>query len=85
MSRPKPPDEAPKAMSFEESLERLEAIVEQLDGGDVPLDKALALFEEGTKLAALCRAQLEKAEVQVKEAARRAGEREPAERSEADE
>jgi exodeoxyribonuclease VII small subunit len=36
---------------FEKRLERLEAISEQIKDGEVPLDKAVSLFEEGTKLA----------------------------------
>ena len=34
-------------MTFEGSLERLESIVEELEGAEVPLERALALFEEG--------------------------------------
>ena len=33
--------------SFEEAFSQLEAIVEQLEAGDVPLEKAVALFQEG--------------------------------------
>lgn len=36
---------------FEKRLERLEKISEEIKDGDVPLDKAVSLFEEGTKLA----------------------------------
>jgi len=56
------------AQSFEKALARLEQIVEQLDEGNVPLARAIALFKEGTELARSCRAMLADAEVQIKEA-----------------
>lgn len=58
------------ALDFEQSLARLEKIVETLDDGDLPLERSLALFKEGTKLARACRELLAEAEVQVKEALR---------------
>jgi exodeoxyribonuclease VII small subunit len=50
---------------FEECLERLEKIVDQLEKGELPLEKALALFEEGIALSASCRKELETAEGKV--------------------
>lgn len=50
---------------FEECLERLEKIVDQLERGDIPLEQALALFEEGMKLSHSCRSELETAEGKV--------------------
>jgi exodeoxyribonuclease VII small subunit len=50
---------------FEECLQRLEQIVEQLEKGDIPLEQSLALFEEGMKLSASCRGELEAAEGKV--------------------
>ena len=50
---------------FEECLQRLEQIVTELEKGDVPLEKALTLFEEGMKLSASCRTELEQAEGKV--------------------
>ena len=50
---------------FEECLQRLETIVNQLEKGEIPLDKALALFEEGMKLSNDCRSELETAEGRV--------------------
>ena len=50
---------------FEDCLKRLEGIVDQLEKGDIPLEKALALFEEGMKLSDSCRKQLEEAEGKV--------------------
>ncbi|HME82758.1 MAG TPA: exodeoxyribonuclease VII small subunit [Candidatus Eremiobacteraceae bacterium] len=59
------PDEGP---SFEVALARLEAIVEKLDDGNLPLAQALSLYKEGNALAKRCRTLLTEAEVEVKEA-----------------
>ena len=56
---------ARKKLDFEASMTRLEEIVTRLEKGDVPLSQSLSLFEEGTKLAAACRTELDKAEQQV--------------------
>ena len=56
---------AKKQESFEQSLERLSAIVEELEAGDAPLEKGVALFKEGVALAAACRKQLDKARNEV--------------------
>jgi exodeoxyribonuclease VII small subunit len=61
------------APSFEEALARLEKIVETLDDGNISLAQSLALFKEGTQLAAVCRSLLSEAEQQVKEALKKAG------------
>ncbi len=50
---------------FEEALARLETIVQTLEQGDLPLDKALASFEEGMELVKFCTAKLEEAEKKV--------------------
>jgi len=50
---------------FEASLSRLEEIVTQLEGGELPLEQSLKLFEEGIKLARICNARLEEAERKV--------------------
>ena len=50
---------------FEESLQRLEKIVDELEKGELPLEKALGLFEEGIALSASCRKELEAAEGKV--------------------
>ena len=54
-----------KKVTFEQQLQRLEEIVASLEKGDVPLADSLALFEEGTKLAALCSTMLDEAEQKV--------------------
>jgi len=50
---------------FEECLQRLEKIVQELEKGDVPLDTSLTLFEEGMNLSTSCRKELEQAEGKV--------------------
>jgi exodeoxyribonuclease VII small subunit len=52
-------------MRFEEALERLREIVTRLNSGDIPLDETVKLFEEGVKLAELCRRQLEDAKLRI--------------------
>jgi exodeoxyribonuclease VII small subunit len=52
-------------LSFEDALAALEAKVEELSRGDVPLDKALATFEEGLALYRTCHGMLAKAEQRV--------------------
>ena len=50
---------------FETALDRLEDIVKTLEGGDLALDKALEVFEEGIRLSRFCHGKLEKAERRV--------------------
>jgi len=54
-------------MTFEAAFAQLEEIVGKLEGGDLPLDEALALFEQGQKLAAWCSATLDEAELKVQQ------------------
>ena len=51
-----------KEKTFEESLNVLEEIVQRLERGDVPLEEALAAFQEGMALSKQCQDTLEKAE-----------------------
>jgi exodeoxyribonuclease VII small subunit len=48
--------------TFEEAIDRLQGIVDRLEKGDVPLEEALRLFEEGVGLSRLCTARLEEAQ-----------------------
>ncbi len=52
---------------FEESLARLEKIVERLQRDDVPLDEAVALYNEGTKLTTRCDELLTAAELRIQQ------------------
>lgn len=62
-----PPSDAsaPGALSFENALERLEAIVDELERGELPLEQALAAFEEGVGLSRRCAETLEAAERRI--------------------
>ncbi len=51
--------------TFEDAMKRLEEIVHDLEGGDLPLEESLRVFEEGMKLVALCSHTLEDAEKKV--------------------
>jgi exodeoxyribonuclease VII small subunit len=51
--------------SFETSLDELEKVVKELEGGDLPLERALSLFEKGIGLSETCRKQLQEAETRV--------------------
>lgn len=59
--------EQEKPPSLEASLAELESVVRELETGDLPLERALALFEKGTQLSAACRKQLEDAETRVEQ------------------
>jgi exodeoxyribonuclease VII small subunit len=51
--------------NFETSIAELEALVKELERGDLPLEKSLELFERGMKLSDQCRKQLAAAETKV--------------------
>ena len=53
--------------SFEASIRRLAQAVEKLEQGDLPLDEAIRLFEEGARLARTCQTELDAAEKKVEE------------------
>ncbi len=54
-------------MPFEEAVEKLEAIVDAMESGELPLESLMAKFEEGTKLAKICQTKLSQAEVKVQQ------------------
>ena len=56
---------AKKTVNLEKSLADLEALVEDLESGDLPLDKAMKKFEDGVKLTRSCQAALKEAEQKV--------------------
>ncbi|MET0239574.1 MAG: exodeoxyribonuclease VII small subunit [Sphingobium sp.] len=55
----------PAALSFEEALARLESIVQQLERGDVPLEKSIDLYAEGDRLRGHCQKRLEAAQARI--------------------
>ncbi len=61
--RANPEDEAP----FEEVMERLQTVVEELEQGDLPLEESLAKFEEGVRLSRAGAKRLDEAERRVEE------------------
>ncbi|ANS74926.1 exodeoxyribonuclease VII small subunit [Paenibacillus yonginensis] len=58
-------EEQKQELSFEEAMSELEAIVSQLEHGDVPLEKAIDLFQQGMKLSQLCGQKLEQVERKI--------------------
>lgn len=56
-------------MTFEESIKRLDEIIKEMESKDIPLERAVALYEEGVKLSAECKKELEltKQKITVKE------------------
>ena len=68
-----PAQKTAKGDSFEKNLERLDGIVRELEDADLPLEKALQLYEEGMKLSEICHKQLEEAEGKVEILTKKAG------------
>jgi exodeoxyribonuclease VII small subunit len=64
---------AQPAISFESSMDELEKVVKELEGGDLSLDRSLELFERGMCLSDICRKQLEEAETRVEMLIRKDG------------
>jgi len=52
-------------ITFESSLKELERIVEELEAGDLPLERSLELFEQGVTLSRECQKRLDEAERKV--------------------
>jgi exodeoxyribonuclease VII small subunit len=69
--------DAPAPVQFETCLDELEKIVKELEGGDLPLEKSLELFEKGMSLSDVCRKQLEQAETRVEMLIRKDGKWQP--------
>ena len=54
-----------KPQGFEKSLERLEAVVSEMEGGDLGLGEMIKRFEEGQKLIGVCSKQLDEVERKI--------------------
>ncbi|MBE6182962.1 exodeoxyribonuclease VII small subunit [Heyndrickxia ginsengihumi] len=54
-----------KTLSFEEAMEQLEAIVHQLEEGDVPLEEAISIYKKGMELSQLLHDKLKNVEEQL--------------------
>lgn len=59
------PKDSDIAMTFEQAMESLESIVAKLESGDVPLETAIELFQEGMALSKLCGQKLEQVERRI--------------------
>jgi exodeoxyribonuclease VII small subunit len=55
----------PRQPNFEQTLAELEALVARLESGELPLDQALATFEQGVKLTRACQSALQAAQQKV--------------------
>ena len=56
-----------ETLSFEDALKALEALVRQLESGDVPLDESIALYERGEKLRTHCQKRLDAAQARIEQ------------------
>ena len=54
-------------LNFEDNMSKLSRIVSELEKGDIPLEKAVELYGEGVKAAAMCRKQLDEAQIKITE------------------
>jgi len=54
-----------KDISFEEALKNLEKIVEELNNGDMELEKAITAYEKGMELKSICEARLKNAQERI--------------------
>ena len=54
-----------KKLTFEEAIEKLESIVQDIEQGEVSLEESISRYEEGTKLVKQCRAILDSAEKKI--------------------
>ena len=63
--------DTPQPASFEAGLDELESIVKQMESGELPLERAIELFEKGMQVSESCRKQLADAETRVEMLVRR--------------
>lgn len=69
MPKAKNPDstlQAPTPASYEAALQELEALVQQMESGQLPLAELLTGYQRGAELLTYCRAQLDAVEAQIK-------------------
>jgi exodeoxyribonuclease VII small subunit len=60
-------EKAEKPIDFEKSIARLSKIVQELEGGELPLEQSLALFEEGVRVSRSAQQRLDAAERRIEE------------------
>jgi exodeoxyribonuclease VII small subunit len=56
----------PKNLKFEQAMERLDAIVEAMESGEIGIEESIAKYEEAMQLAAHCRRILDESEQRIK-------------------
>ncbi|UOQ93695.1 exodeoxyribonuclease VII small subunit [Halobacillus shinanisalinarum] len=61
-------------LTFEQAMEQLEELVEKLEAGDVPLEKAIQYYQDGMKLSKLCNEKLGRVEEQMQQVLNEHGE-----------
>jgi exodeoxyribonuclease VII small subunit len=59
--------EAQNELSYEEAYQQLEQVLQALEGGDLPLEQSLKLYELGATLTAYCARKLDEAELRVRQ------------------
>jgi exodeoxyribonuclease VII small subunit len=67
-------NQEPQPLDFEAAMRDLEALVERLEHGDLPLEESLAAFERGVALTRNCQAALKQAQQKVEILLKKAGE-----------
>ena len=65
---------AEKTVDFEKSLERLETIVDEMEGGELSLEQMIKHFEEGSKLVSTCSKKLTEVEQKIEKLVKKGGE-----------
>ncbi|API90500.1 exodeoxyribonuclease 7 small subunit [Virgibacillus pantothenticus] len=68
---------AEKELTFEEAMQQLEQVVEKLETGDVPLEKAITYYQDGMKLSKLCTEKLNQVEEKMTKIMNEQGDLEP--------
>ena len=66
-------DKKIEKLNFEEAIQGLEKIVDELESGELSLEDSIKAFEKGIELSKLCRKKLEKAEGRVKKLLEKSG------------
>lgn len=72
MSQPKADNPKPESLTFEQAVERLEAIVEKIEAGTLGLEESITQYEQGVKLIGRCKEILRTQEQRVEELNKRA-------------
>jgi exodeoxyribonuclease VII small subunit len=62
-----------KPVDFETALKRLETLVEEMESGELPLEKMISRFEEGSKLVTLCSGKLNEVEQKIEKLVKKNG------------